>query len=115
MATVAIVEDDPSILDMIVDVLESEGFAIITSPGDDRDAMMKIEAVHPDVALIDYQLPGMTGVEIAQAIRARPELADIRIVGMTAAHRAHRVCTEMHADACLPKPFDIEDLLAVLG
>lgn len=111
--TVLVAEDDGAILEVITEVLEDEGFRVIQSTGEDADAVDKIEQYRPVVAILDYQLPGMTGVEIAHRVRQQ-ELQDIRIVAMTAAHRAERVCAEMQADACLAKPFNVEDLLAAV-
>jgi CheY-like chemotaxis protein len=90
-----------------------EGFRVVQSLGEDEDTLQKIEQHRPDIAILDYQLPGMTGVEIAQRLRGE-HIQDIQIVAMTAAYRAERICAEMRADACLAKPFSIEDLLAAV-
>jgi CheY-like chemotaxis protein len=112
---VLVVEDDPGILNIVVQVLEDEGFEVESSYGDGRDALQKIEHRRPDVVLLDYQLPGMDGVQIAREIRGRGDLTDVKIVGMTAAGRMRRVCEEMQADGCLGKPFDLDDLIAVVA
>jgi CheY-like chemotaxis protein len=69
MTTIVVAEDDQTILEIMGEVLEDEGFQVIPSTGEDKDAVHKIEQHRPEVVILDYQLPGMTGVEIARHIR----------------------------------------------
>jgi CheY-like chemotaxis protein len=110
---VVIAEDDPDIAYVVTDVLESEGYEVRTAMG--AAALALIEERRPDVALLDYQMPGMDGVTLAGRLRSRPETSTIPIVAMTAATRAPNVCKLMGADACIGKPFDVDQLLAVVS
>jgi CheY-like chemotaxis protein len=83
---------------------------VIPSLGEDADVLHKIAQHRPDVVILDYQLPGMTGVEIAHQIR-QETMSELRIVAMTAASRAEQVCAQMQADSCLAKPFSVDELL----
>lgn len=69
MGTVVVVEDDPTILELVIEVLEDERFHVIPSRGENADALHKIEQHHPEIAVLDYHVPGMSGVEIAQRAR----------------------------------------------
>lgn len=115
MATVVVVEDDQGILSMMTEALDMEGFEVVPSDGSDRDAVKAVERTNPDVVVLDNQLPGMSGVQIAREIHARPELAHVRVIAMTAAGGMAHICQLMEADACLGKPFDLDDLLNVVS
>lgn len=106
---VLVVEDDRDILDLVEAVLEDAGFRVDSSVG--AATLKKIRQKRPDMILMDYQMPGMDGITIAQQIRNDPETQDIPIIAMTAAGRAAMVCNEMDANGCLGKPFDIDHLV----
>jgi len=109
---VVVAEDDADIAYVVSDVLESEGYEVRTAVG--AAALDLIYERSPDIALLDYQMPGMNGVTIANRLRERPETQDLPIVAMTAATRAPAVCEEMQANACIGKPFDVDQLLVVV-
>ncbi len=109
---VLIAEDDADIALILCDVLESEGYEVRTTVG--PEALRAAEERCPDVALLDYQMPGMDGVTVARHLRERAATKNVPIVAMTAATRAQRVCAEMGADACIGKPFDLDRLLQVV-
>jgi two-component system, OmpR family, phosphate regulon response regulator PhoB len=114
MSTIVVVEDDPGVRDVVAEVLSDEGHAVTACAGADREALLLVEQAHPEVVILDYQLPGMSGVEIAHELHHRDGLRDVKIIGMTAGGRARWVCDEMEADACLAKPFDLVDLLTAV-
>lgn len=109
---VLVAEDDNDILSLVLDVLEDAGFRVGSAVG--ADTLDKARRQHPDLILLDYQMPGMDGVSIAQQLHADPGTTDIPIIAMTAAGRASLVCQEMDADGCLGKPFDIDRLIAAV-
>lgn len=109
---ILVAEDDTDILSLVMAVLEDEGFEVQSSVG--ADTIESVRQRRPDVVLLDYQMPGMDGVEIARELRADPETSDIPIVAMSAAGRIAVVCNEMDANGCLGKPFDIEELVRVV-
>ena len=110
---VLVAEDDTDILRLVLAVLEDEGFKVGSTMG--ADTLVEVRRRKPDVVLLDYQMPGMDGVQIAHRLREDPDTSNIPIVAMTAAGRAAYVCTEMDANGCLGKPFDIDDLVSVVG
>ena len=109
---ILVAEDDVDILSLVMAVLEDEGFQVQSSVG--ADTIKLVRQQRPDVVLLDYQMPGMDGVQIARELRADPETSDIPIVAMSAAGRIEVVCNEMDANGCLGKPFDIEELVRVV-
>lgn len=110
---VLVAEDDADILGLVQEVLEDAGYTVGASVG--ADTVQEARAQRPDVILLDYQMPGMDGISVAQALREDPATRGIPIVAMTAAGRAAVVCQEMDASGCLGKPFDIDHLLEVVG
>jgi two-component system phosphate regulon response regulator PhoB len=109
---VLVAEDDRDVLDLVRAVLEDAGFDVGTAVG--AQTLQAVKAHQPDVLLLDYMMPGMDGVQIAQHLKADPATARIPIITMTAAGRAPVVCHEMDAQGCLGKPFDIDDLVATV-
>lgn len=113
--TILVVEDDPALLGMVTEALDSEGYEVFGTTGFDRDAVVQVEAHHPAVVVLDYELPGLTGVEVAREIEAQRQRENIRLVAMTAAGRVSWVCEQMHADGCISKPFNLDDLFDAVG
>lgn len=107
-----VAEDDSDILSLVLDVLEDAGFKVSASMG--ARTLDEVRRSRPDIILLDYQMPEMDGVRIAQRLHADPETRDIPIIAMTAAGRAAMVCHEMDADGCLGKPFDIDNLISAV-
>jgi two-component system, OmpR family, phosphate regulon response regulator PhoB len=110
--TVLVAEDDSDILGLVRAVLEDAGYTVVSAVG--KATLTAIAEKRPDVLLLDYQMPGMDGVIIAQTVRAEETTRHIPIIAMTAAGRAPLVCSQMDADGCLGKPFDIDHLVNVV-
>ena|SRR5207248_6952022 len=110
---VLVAEDDVDILTLVLTVLEEAGFQVGSTMGE--NTLGEVRKRKPDVILLDYQMPGMDGVTIARELRADPATRHIPVVAMTAAGRAAVVCHEMDAAGCLGKPFDIDNLVEVVG
>jgi len=110
-----IVDDDPTIRQILATLLTMEGFEVATA-ADGRQAWEHVLATPPDVVLSDARMPHMNGYELLAAIRANPALAAVRFVflaGGTDDDAAARNATAL-ADACLAKPFTREVLLGTL-
>jgi two-component system chemotaxis response regulator CheY len=106
---VLVVEDDQSLCDVVVDVLQDEGYSTYAA-SNGLEALTHIKRERPELVLLDLMMPLMDGWELASALRSDPEWSDIPIVVMTADHDAERKRRELGAEAALPKPFDIEEL-----
>jgi CheY-like chemotaxis protein len=76
----------------------------------------KLHFIHPDVILLDIQLPDANGLELCQQIRQRPELARLPIVIISAhAPPLNHQAADMGADAYLVKPISLQTLRDVLS
>jgi two-component system, chemotaxis family, chemotaxis protein CheY len=112
-ARVLIVEDDDGIRDLVDLVLSSAGYEILTA-SDGAAALQVVGTTHPDLVLLDMRMPVMDGWEFARRYRAGPE-PHAPIVVMTAARDAAQRAAEIDANGYLGKPFDVSELLALVG
>lgn len=115
MTRVLIVDDEPSIRQLIATMLTLEGFEVTTAP-DGRAALEHARANAPDVVISDVRMPHMTGYGLLAALRSDPALHGVRFVLLTSStgddqESANAVAM---ADACLTKPFTRSLLLDTL-
>ncbi len=110
---VLVVEDDPDLAALMEMILGEAGYDVETA-GDGAEALDRIAARMPAVILLDMRMPVMDGWHFAREFAARYGPAT-PIVVVTAAENARRRAEEIGADAWLEKPFDIEDVLRVVG
>ncbi len=111
--TIMIVEDEADLSLMLRYNLEAEGFKVTSAATGDEAAEMVRDAT-PDLILLDWMLPGLSGIELCRRWRAREESAAVPIIMLTArGEEEERVRgLEMGADDYVTKPFSIPELLA---
>lgn len=112
-ANVLVVEDEEALVALLDYNLGKEGFSPqVIRDGD--DAMLAIEEDRPDLVLLDWMLPGLSGIEICRRIRAKADLRDMPVIMMTArGEEADRIRgLDTGADDYLTKPFSIPELIA---
>ena len=73
------VDDDQAILDLERDILESENYEVVCFT-DPKEAVANLSAIKPDVCLIDFNMPGMNGIELCQHIRATEGFSDVGVL-----------------------------------
>ena len=110
MATVLVIEDDPSVQEAIALALESEGHRVRTA-GTGPDGVEQWRSVRPDLILLDVMLPGFDGFEVCRQIRRTDQ---VPIIMLTARSDAVDVVVglESGADDYVTKPFEARVLLA---
>lgn len=114
MATrVLIVEDEEALATLLEYNLGQEKFEV-TLAGDGEEGILKIEENPPDVVILDWMLPKISGIEICRRIRSKPETRNIPIIMLTArSEEADRIRgLETGADDYLTKPFSTNELIA---
>ncbi len=114
MATrVLVVEDDPAIQELIRFTLEKAGMKATTAPSAE-EALATLKAALPDVVLIDWMLPKMSGLALARQLRESARTEKLPLIMVTArGEEADRVAgLEQGADDYLVKPFSPRELLA---
>jgi CheY-like chemotaxis protein len=110
---VLVVEDQQDIRDLVAFILETAGYRVSTA-NNGALALEQVARETIDVVLLDMRMPVMDGWAFAQAYRqlAGPHAP---IVVLTAAQDAATRAGQIHADAYLGKPFEIDDLLNVVA
>lgn len=111
--SVLIVEDDPDLLALMEMILSESGRRVRTAQ-EGRAALARVAEEMPGLILLDMRMPGMNGWEFAREFRARHDSA-CPIVVVTAAENARRRAEEIGADGWLPKPFDLDEVLALVA
>lgn len=107
---ILVVDDELSNAEVLALILHEEGF-LVTVAGDGRQALERIEQAAPDLLITDYMMPGMSGVELARAVRQLPRHRNLPVLLMSGAAASTLSAHAQHFDAFLRKPFDIEALL----
>ena len=110
---ILVVEDEAALAEVLRYNLEGEGFRVTVAP-DGRTAMEKLEESPPDLVVLDWMLPEVTGLEICRTMRRRPELRDVPVIMLTAKGEEHdRVRgLDAGADDYVVKPFSPKELVA---
>lgn len=111
---IVVVDDEPSILDTLCEVLEMEGYLTecIEHPNDTRrSAAMR----RPDLFLIDLMLPDMDGIALARCLRTEG-FQETPMIAMSASNEMVRAAKQsgLFQDA-IAKPFDIDNILDTVG
>ena len=111
--TVAIVEDDPSMLGAIQGLLEAHGYAtlLFTSA---EDFLKRDITKHVDRLLLDIALAGMSGIELSRRLKSAG--SQLPVIFMTALddNDIYREAMRAGGVACLYKPFESHDLIEVI-
>lgn len=112
-ATVLIVEDEEPIQELLAYNFKAEGFNVRTLDGTE-DVVREISNDTPDLILLDWMLPSMSGIEICRSLRARPDTRDVPIIMLTARKtEADRIAgLEMGADDYVVKPFSPQEVVS---
>jgi len=114
MASVLVVDDDAGMAETLGDILAARGHRV-ASAGSGHAAVAMTRRAAYDVVLMDIQMADLNGVEALKAIRSFAP--DLRVIMMTAFTR-HELVEEAKAAravAVLPKPLDLERVLALVG
>ena len=110
---VLIVEDEASIRDMVAFALRKADMEVVHA-ADARAALTAISDTPPDLILLDWMLPGMTGLELARRLRSEERTAEVPIIMLTArGEETDRVGgLEAGVDDYVVKPFSPRELIA---
>ena len=112
-AKILVVDDVAMNVKLLADVLGAKGYATVTASSG-AEALVKLETEKPDLMLLDVMMPGMSGYEVCQAIRANPAHSMLPIVLVTALDPAQERAKglEAGADDFLSKPVNQAELMA---
>ena len=116
LPTVMVVDDSLTVRKITGRLLEREGYRVITAK-DGVDALEQLIDLKPDVVLTDIEMPRMDGFDLVRNIRADARLHDLPVVVITSrlAEKHRRYAAEVGADHYLGKPYQEEELLALVA
>jgi CheY-like chemotaxis protein len=108
---VLVVDDDPFILELLLDVIAEAGYSVL-GVASAAEAMRVLLHTAPRLLITDLRMPGMAGDELVRYARA-VGLSSLPII-VTSAHMPHRESVIPGATVFLAKPFELEELLALV-
>ena len=110
---VLIVEDEDSLATLLQYNLDKEAFRVAVAT-DGEEALLMIDEAAPDLVVLDWMLPKVSGVEVCRRLRARPETRNLPIIMLTArGEESDRIRgLDTGADDYIVKPFSMSELAA---
>jgi DNA-binding NarL/FixJ family response regulator len=113
--SVLVVDDEPSLRRLLVLLLERDPrFTVVGQAGDGDAALAEVDRLDPDLLLLDLGLPGRDGLEVLQALEARPRPTTVVLTGFTDP-ATHDRARSLGAADCIVKGADPAELLERLG
>ena len=112
--TVLIVEDDEDIGEILVQVIQQELSCQVILARDGFQALNMLETVKPDLLILDYRLPGMSGLEFYDTIHLSKALEQLPVLFVSAEVDSIQEKVKVRRLWLLKKPFEIVDLLTVV-
>jgi two-component system alkaline phosphatase synthesis response regulator PhoP len=108
--TILVIDDEPKIVKLARDYLEKGGFRVVTAE-DGVTALAQARHQHPDLVVLDLNLPGVDGLDVCRALRRE---SDVPIIMLTARvdETDRLIGLELGADDYIPKPFSPRELVA---
>jgi len=110
---VLVVDDDPAIVEMLVELLERDGRFEVQTAATGFDAGLRTKEFRPDVIVLDYMLPDINGNGVIRSIRSDATMSDVKIIIVSGVVSRGDVANllECGADDFMQKPFSIEQLV----
>jgi len=113
LPTILVVEDEAALATMLRYNLEKRGYRV-EEAGDGQEALRLIDEAKPDLVLLDWMLPTLSGIEVCRQIRRRPATRDLPVIMLTARAEDQDAVRGLNtgADDYITKPFAVEPLMA---
>jgi DNA-binding response OmpR family regulator len=108
---ILIVDDDPAIRGLLVELLTDEGYQTLQA-SDGLEAIERARASSPSLVLMDLMLPVLDGAAATRTLKSEASTARIPIIAMSAGANLRQQADILPADGVLAKPFDLDELLA---
>jgi len=113
MKTIAYIEDDPDMIDLVSIILQKHGYRVAGFT-ESREIIQRLENVHPELILLDLMMPHVDGIEVYKEIKSKEGMVNIPVIIISAMKRAVEEIEKegkIKVEACLVKPFTIGELL----
>ena len=114
---ILVVDDDPEIVELFVDVLERDGRFEVKTAATGYEAGLLTHEFNPDLIILDYMLPDVNGNVVCQTIRSKPEFENTKIIIVSGVVNQDEIndLFKAGADDFVKKPFNIEKLIERIG
>lgn len=112
LATVLICDDEPSLRELIR--VSLDGPYEFVEADDGEESLELARRVRPDVVILDMMMPRRTGLEVLTALRQEEDLADTRVIVLTAQPATRDQALRAGADVVMVKPFEPEQIAAAV-
>jgi CheY-like chemotaxis protein len=110
---ILVIDDDYAILEVIQIILQERGYDIAVA-ADSEEIQKNFTIDLPNLILLDIWMSGQDGREIAKMLRNQDRTKHIPIVMISANNDGEKIAKEAGANAFLPKPFEIDDLISIV-
>lgn len=111
---VLVVDDDPDLVQLVKTLLERRAGCVVQTAGDGASALAALDGFDPDVILADIEMPGMNGLQMLDAVRARAPWMPVVIVTAHVSVDYAVTALRAQADEFLTKPLDVAQMIAVV-
>src|SRR5215204_2057615 len=110
--TILVVEDEVPLLTLLRYNLENQGFRVHEA-SDGEEALLRVAEGRPDLVLLDWMLPALSGIEVCRRLRRRPDTRDLPIIMVTARTEDQDAVRALDtgADDYISKPFIMDSLM----
>jgi DNA-binding response OmpR family regulator len=107
--TILIVDDEQDLRDTVGYLFKSRGYAVETAY-DGANALTKLETVHPDLIILDMNMPKMNGLEFYERIKGKHERPRYPVLVLTARANMEDLFRSLDVDGFMAKPFELEQI-----
>lgn len=111
--TILFIDDDSDFREAVAFILKSEGFDVVSKP-DGSDLLEYLEKNKPDIAILDYHLPGENGINLAKKIKSFHATKKMPVIMVSSYQDVKEKASETGIDF-LSKPLDFENLISALN
>ena len=110
---ILVVDDDPDLVELIVDHLERDGRFEVRSVNNGFQAGMQIKEFRPDLVVLDVMLPDINGKEVCKLVRSEKSMDEVRIICISGMGEPDKIqeLRDAGANDFMQKPFDVEALM----
>lgn len=110
---ILVVDDDPIIRDMMVDILSLEGYPVEVARNG-QEALAKLHGEGNYLVFLDLMMPGMNGQEVCAHLNEEPQIRNQHIIILMSAIDNLAIAKSLKVNGIMPKPFAVEDVLRIV-
>ncbi len=110
---ILVVEDEPAVVTLLSYNLRKQGYRV-EAAADGHEALSRVVEVRPDLILLDWMMPNLSGIEVCRQLRRNPSTRDLPVIMLTARAEDQDAIRGLNtgADDYITKPFSVEALMA---